>query len=250
VLATITSKMTPGERRASGQRQIIGSALVGAWWGGLAIVTPLYWPYPRLLLPVLSATWLGVAILIDLLLRQGRERALAGIISVLAISGAVTGLGWLWASKTEGMGEDRAALAQIAAKLRGDIDGAATAPAAAPSMPTRVVYVFGEPAMFFQLRAAGEAIVAPAQNIPATPATIEGRAAPTFLIAGPHAQRDPQFLEQWEAAKEQWELIQAFNYQPSAVVWLDLHDPRQPMPAATSLNQVRLYRLRSGDSGP
>ena len=56
--------------------------------------------------------------------------------------------------------------------------------------------------------------------------TLNGRALPTFLIAGPHAERDPQFREQLAAAGSRWKLVQTYDYAPSTLVWLDLHDPR------------------------
>jgi hypothetical protein len=108
----------------------------------------------------------------------------------------------------------------------------------------RVVYVFGEPAIFFQLRAAGEPIVSPVQMVPTEPATDAGQPIPTLLVTGPHAHRDPQFQQQWTVAKDRWELVQEFEYEPSLVVWLDLNDPRQSPQTTRDLDRVRLYRLR------
>ena len=108
---------------------------------------------------------------------------------------------------------------------------------------SRVVYVFGEPALYFQLRAAGEEIVAPVQEVPRQAATIDGKAVSTFLIVGPHSQSDSQFKQQWTAEKDRYELIREFEYMPSAMVWLDLHDPRKPVPESNG-HVVRLYRLK------
>jgi hypothetical protein len=83
------------------------------------------------------------------------------------------------------------------------------------------------------------------QDIPASPAAIDGQPIPTYLVIGLHAHRDPQFREQWAAAKDRWQLVQSHNYLPSPLVWLDLHDLRQPTPAdAAELNRVEVYRLK------
>jgi dolichyl-phosphate-mannose-protein mannosyltransferase len=244
-LAAVVPAMAVEPCSASRQRQKIGAALVSVWWLGLAITTPLYWPYPRLLLPGLLATWLGAAILIDLLLRQRRERLAAGLISLLAIAPTITGLGWSWASRANTIGNDRRALLKIAREIRRDLDQATFAPAAAISPPSRAVYVFGEPAIFFQLRAGGEPIVVPAQHVIIQPATIGDEPAPTFLVTGPHAQRDPQFADEWAAEGSRWALVTEYAYTPSFLVWLDLHDPRHiPGNGPDSIHAIRLYQLR------
>ena len=59
------------------------------------------------------------------------------------------------------------------------------------------------------------------------------------------AHRDPQLQQQWAAAKDRWQLIQAYDYQPSDIVWLNLHDPRQrDPPDKAQLNRVEVYRLK------
>ena len=107
----------------------------------------------------------------------------------------------------------------------------------------RVIYAHGEPALYFQLRAAREEIVAPVQEVPRQAATIDGKAVPTFLLVGAHAQSDSEFQQQWAAAQDRFELVTTFDYAPSPIVWLDLHDPRKPAPESGS-HVVRLYRLK------
>jgi dolichyl-phosphate-mannose-protein mannosyltransferase len=67
---------------------------------------------------------------------------------------------------------------------------------------------------------------------------------PTFLVTGPHANRDPQFQQQWAAEKDRWELLHEYKYQPSDVVWLDLNNPQKSPKESANLDRVRLYRLR------
>jgi dolichyl-phosphate-mannose-protein mannosyltransferase len=129
---------------------------------------------------------------------------------------------------------DRRGLMRVAGEIRG-----------AASEQPRVIYVYGEPALFFQLRAAGEELAVPIQDVPQTAAALDGQSAATFLVAGPHAQRDSQFQEQLKKGTDRWRLVQSYDYAPSSLVWLDLHDPRQPAShQAGSENAFRLYRFQ------
>jgi hypothetical protein len=109
----------------------------------------------------------------------------------------------------------------------------------------RVIYVAGEPALFFQLCAVGEPIVAPIPFVPREPATKDGRPISTFIVVGPHANRDLRFKQAWAATQDRWELVAEYDYRPSLVVWLDLNDPREsPQLTTRDRDRVRLYRLR------
>lgn len=223
------------------RRQAVGLSLVAAWWVGLLVATPCYTPYPRLVLPWLLAACLGMALnCSDLLyaddarpvawagLRRKRMLGYAAIVLIFLVT-------WLFFPLGAPIGRfDRRGLVRIAEQVRAtDI-----------RRQPRVIYVYGEPAIFFQLKAAGEPIVSAIQTVPSEPATSDDKPVPTFLIAGPHAQRDPQFQEQWSAVKYRWELLHEYDYQPSPVVWLDLNDPRESSQATHDLDRVRLYRLR------
>jgi hypothetical protein len=67
---------------------------------------------------------------------------------------------------------------------------------------------------------------------------------PTYLVVGPHARRDSQFQSAWPKAKSRWELVASYEYQPSAIVWLDLFDPRKVDPGKQPGEKVEAYRLR------
>jgi hypothetical protein len=108
----------------------------------------------------------------------------------------------------------------------------------------RAIYVYGEPAVFFQLHAAGEGIVVAVADVPMSAATFDGRAAATFLIIGPHAERDAHFQEQWNAAQDRWRLVAEYEYLPSPLVWLDLHDPRTVAGSAPQKESLHLYRYQ------
>jgi dolichyl-phosphate-mannose-protein mannosyltransferase len=225
-------------------RRAVGIALVAVWWFGLFVATPFYWAYPRLLLPWLLATWLLAGLWLGWLQLARGPRPAAGVIGVLLACGALGGTGWLWTARASVGGDERRSLVSIARKLRGDLDAASAPPRSATSPPTRAVYVLGEPAILFQLAAAGERIVAPAQQITGTSAALEGKLLPTFLVAGPHADRDPQIREQL-AAGGRWKLVQSYEYAPSKLVWLDLHDPRKPaLEEAADEHAFRVYEIQ------
>jgi dolichyl-phosphate-mannose-protein mannosyltransferase len=221
-------------------RWAIGLALVMAWWMGMLVATPCYSPYPRLMLPWLLAGWLGAAICWsgvwqagELKLLHTQHRAQMAGLLVLLVAAVVT---WVLLSGSWN---------HIAgpADRRGIEDIAKQVHAMSTQDDMRVIYTYGEPALYFQLRAAREDIVAPVQEVPRQAATVEGKAVPTILIVGPHSQSDARFQEQWEEGQTRFELIKTFEYVPSAMVWLDLYDPRKGAPEP-GVHAVRLYRLK------
>jgi 4-amino-4-deoxy-L-arabinose transferase-like glycosyltransferase len=228
------------------RRPTIGLTLVAVWWLGMLVATPCYTPYPRLVLPWLLAAWLGMALHCSDLLhvddpqptrpirpRMKRTLGYAAIVLFFLVP-------WLFfpMHAPDAPVTDRRGLVTIAEQIR----------ATDVRREPRVLYVFGEPAIFFQLKAAGEPIVSPVQIVPTEPATENGRPIPTYLVAGPHANRDPQFAKEWTASKDRWQLVQEFEYEPSLVVWLDLADPRKSPQSTRDLDRVRLYRLRESRS--
>jgi 4-amino-4-deoxy-L-arabinose transferase-like glycosyltransferase len=226
----------------SWKRRAIGLSLVFIWWGAMLLVTPLYTPYARLTLPLIVAAMLATALNWSPVLRGNDERASAwranatwGCLAAAAWLACGFGLQALAPHKDHWQRPiERRGLVEIAQLVRQTEE---------PGLP-RVIYVYGEPALYFQLRAAGERNVAPVQLVPDQPATLDGRPLPTYLIAGPHTHRDAQFQEQWSAVKDRWELLRVFDYQPSDVVWLDLNDPRRSPKETAALDRVRLHRLR------
>jgi dolichyl-phosphate-mannose-protein mannosyltransferase len=218
--------------------RLVSLVLLGCWWGGLLVAVPCYSPYPRLALPWLLALWLATSLNARPALVQD-EAFSAGRLSVQQMIAAAAVVGVLFVI---GLFVGRQAQVNAAADRRGMQQIAATIRATMLDTQPRVVYVYGEPAMFFQLRAAGEEFVAPVQHLPSEAATIEGAPVATYLVVGPHAETDPRFGEQWEGARQRWDLVQALDYQPSAVVWLDLHDPRKALEPSL-MHEVRLYKL-------
>ena len=86
--------------------------------------------------------------------------------------------------------------------------------------------------------------MAPGQDIPTSPAIIDGKPSPTFFIAGPNTEHDADFQRNWAVAGQRWQLVREFEYRPSPLVWLELHDPRQKE-AAEANDNVRLFQLKT-----
>lgn len=223
------------------RQMMIGFGILTVWWAGLVLATPCYTPYPRLFLPLLLASSLGFGLnaaesVDDISFWPGGwEHARHSRIFGIAILIALFAVPAIFFPHEHHLlqSHQRRGLVHIAKQIRD----------AAANHESRVFYVFGEPALFFQLRAAGEPFVAPVQDVPKQVATLNDRAVPTYLIVGPHAQTDPQFKQQWSSVEDSWQLLEAFDYTPSAVVWLDLHDPRRPIEALAG-HSIRLHQLR------
>jgi hypothetical protein len=105
----------------------------------------------------------------------------------------------------------------------------------------RVVYTYAEPSLFFQLRTVGEPIVSPIQHLPTAVTMIEGQRFGTFLLRGPHSEQDPQFQREWSESRDRWKLKESFEYYPSPLVWLDLHDPRSSN--SPTKHTIQLFEL-------
>lgn len=226
---------------ASWRRRAVALALLCTWWGAMLMATPLYAPYARLTLPLILALWLATALNWSPLLGNTEEERPLEPGRAWGCGLALVWFALLFVLQAAAPHDDhlthtgdRRGLVRIAEQIRAtDI-----------RHQPRVVYVYGEPALYFQLRAAGEPLAAPVQTVPAASAAAAGQPIPTFLVAGPHANRDPQFQEQWSAAMDLWQLVGEYDYEPSPIVWLDLNDPRQSPASTAELDSVRLYRLR------
>jgi hypothetical protein len=230
------------------RRSLVGLSLLAAWWCGLAVATPCYWPYPRLLVPWLLASWLLAAVSFDVLLAswlaEASQRASLRELSFATIVLAAAAIGgWIlrpaWPDQ---YARDRRSFQAVARQVQGQT-----------AINTKaVLYVHGEPALLFQLRSAGEPLAVPLQNIPAEPATENGRPLPTYLLLGPHSSGDSSFQRDWLASRESWELIDIYPVTLSPIVSLDLFDPRQPLSAEQQKQlRVELHRMReTGQQSP
>jgi hypothetical protein len=234
--------------RGSHQEPPAGGAwLMGTWFGVLAAMTPLYTPYPRLLLPWLAAGWILSGALVETLIGRLIQSWQPGA-SVAArwpraigpsMLGLCLGFAGIVVYSSSRVWADRRGLEAVAGQVSQLL---ARAENPRPELPA-AVYVYGEPALVFQLRAAGVALVSPVQTVELRPVSFDGGAVPTYLATGPHASRDPAFQAAWSAVPSRYELLATYSFRPSPLVLLDNYAPSQ-LGRDSPIEEVRLYRIR------
>ena len=264
-----------------------------AWLCGLVFATPLYRPYPRLILPLLCVGCIGTGLAIVRLLRgrlitgsssdqnlslsghdSSDESATATTISRRDISpennpdneAAETVveqpstsprpsmLRFLWLTLVvclcvwRAIGhaapawQDRSALATIADQA---VAAAAENCKGEPGLHANldfVIYVYGEPGLFFHIPS-DRVATNPIMDLSfAMPGSSHSR-GPTFVLAGPHAWRNPQFGEQYRELPDDALIeVAEFPYQVSDFVLLDDHVPSQLSKHRHDI--VKLYRVQ------
>ena len=146
--------------------RLISACLVIAWLGGMTVATPMYHPYPRLVLPWLCAIWIclgmgmqwieesqGTNLVVRFL--RGKLSLFTAILAVIMFGRSATGLAQTW--------QDRADLQRVAAKIAETVREE-SAKRGTPANES-IVYVFGEPGLVFGLKSLGFPLVGPAQNL-------------------------------------------------------------------------------------
>jgi len=227
---------------------------LASWFFSLLLATPLYHPYPRLLLPWLCAAWMASGLGIDELARRlertptdpelGRPRPHSS--HVAAWSCLIVLLG-LWAWSLPRLGERGVPAWQPRTRLRSmakDMAIQARRTAVAADMPSNdvLVYVYGEPALFFHLRRQGLPLVGPCQNPLAAVSGTHETGLPAILITGPHAHGSPKFRGQWLESQDRFKLLAHYPYRPSDLVLLNQHSPHD-LPD-DPVEEVRLYVVK------
>jgi 4-amino-4-deoxy-L-arabinose transferase-like glycosyltransferase len=235
------------------QSQVVAWSLVAAWWLGLFVATPCYTPYARLALGWVVASWLAAGLLaLDPPWAQDQAHAYppsevtapsavsrrAGwsmgtvLVTLVLGLGVITGLQVGYPKAFMPIYLPRQAVRDAARQIVQEL----------PQPPIRVVYVYGDPALFFQLRVAGEALATPVAHVPDQPAEAQGQPVPTYLVVSSYALRDPQFARSWSEQARHWQPVFQRTWRPSPLVWLDWEAPRRPRPVVEASLQV--YRLR------
>ena len=259
----------------------LGLCITFSWFVGLLVVTPLYHPYSRLLLPLLAAVWLAAAGGVGWWLEsnisvarrmadtgakpapQGWGQRLVSTMLTAAVLASFVGFNpdgeieFLSAAEIlrTSLGEDRRSIVLAASELANDCVRAArgeqdlaqlpvtpvgelvhpAAVLAAESRPRQrtsvtvedrrrtkmVVYVYGEPALCYQLAAAG-VIPVPVSHLKLGDPDGSEPDVPTFLVIGPHAKRTPGFWESWLQQANSFEEVADVQYFPSEASLLDL----------------------------
>ncbi|QDT23825.1 ArnT family glycosyltransferase [Gimesia chilikensis] len=219
--------------------------LLAAWFCGLLLATPLYHPYPRLTIPWMISAWLGTAALVgwlesragcslcELLSRSGKLRTqparIMGGVTFVGVALLVILIARPWSVDAW---QPRNGLASISRQLLADLRQEHA------NSDEAILYIYAEPGLFFNLKAEGHQLTGPVadfQFLDSLPPQM-----PVYLIAGPHAERDPEFVKQFDQAQDRLDLVQSYEYDPSLLVRLN----QAQLPDESVNESVRLYRVR------
>lgn len=254
----------------------MGAWLHLAWLCGLLLTTPLYRPYPRLVLPLLTVACLATGSAIVRLLTgrlvtgqiqsshdidsrakapssanpdaAGRaeestadrnfarqRRRFFWLVPVVALCF------WRAANSDGTTWQHRTGLDEIAEQAVAEAHRQVSTEARQHDAVDFIIYVYGEPGLFFHIPRDGVP-VQPVMDLNfARPGSGHPR-VPTFVLAGPHAWKSPQFGEQLREVDAFIDLVKVFPYRPSDFVLLDDHAPR--LLSRNRKEDVRLFRVR------
>jgi hypothetical protein len=228
-----------------------------AWLCGLLLATPLYRPYPRLLMPLLVIACIGTGAAIARVLRliMMREHPLPAAndrsvdepspkakrqrqpalrlgwlilvvgLCVFRVSGR-SGLGW----------QNRSDLVSVAERcITSATENCEGEPSSSPEIDC-IIYVYGEPALFYHL-SRDRVLARPVASL-----DVAHEAIPTFVVTGPHAARSPQFTAQLEQAGNSMTLVDEIPFRLSDFVLLDEFPPSRVNDQRVHV--ARLFRVR------
>lgn len=219
--------------------------LLAAWFCGLLLATPLYYPYPRLTIPWTISAWLGIAALAGWLehrragslfdlIADAAEAHLkpARILPGLSLVGVALVVALCARPWSVAAWQSRTGLAEIAREILSDLQRDNF------DADEAVLYIYAEPGLFFNLKAQGHQLTGPVadfQFLNSLPPRM-----PVYLIAGPHADRDPAYEEQYAQNRERFDLVHSYEYKPSLLVRLN----QARLPDEKRQESVQLYRVR------
>ena len=183
--------------------------LVAAWLIGLTFATPMYHPYPRLMLPWLMACWIGVGVAAQLWWERGREVGdaihtrfatwqptrleLLALVSLIALGTVrpLAGTAHLWRDRSQYQVASR----QIADKIQGVLRD--------KGFPANeaIVYVLGEPAIVHGLRSSGLPLTVPIQDLSFTLST---QVRPTFFVFSQRSFQSTAFADEWDRQRQRF----------------------------------------------
>lgn len=241
----VNRKPVSAEQDSNAAAQTLAAWLLAAWFCGLLLATPLYYPYPRLTIPWMMSAWLGIAALIGWLeqrcggsLIQIFSRQAGAVVSIprllSAVSPVIVAMVLVLISGPWSVAawQTRTGLADISRQILADLqrDDANAADA--------ILYIYAEPGLFFNLKAQGHQLTGPVadfQFLNSLPPQV-----PVYLIAGPHADQDPAFREQFAAVHDRLEQVHSYDYSASLLVRLN----QSELVSKDTNETVTVYRAR------
>ncbi|WP_459556364.1 ArnT family glycosyltransferase [Lacunimicrobium album] len=197
------------------------------WVGMLIILIPLYYPYPRLLMPAMIGCILSYALLTNLhahrsltwwkenpndkqLKKSEQTRTqiwiwyrlviLYGLIGMLTVGTRIY--------------EPRNGLANSVSEVAKTV-----IPNGDPNAPV-IVYVYGEPAVYWHL-SRQQVLAGPVSDLEFASSETRPSGVSLYLVTGPHAGQTPAFATQMEARKDLFDEVGKFDYEPSLLIKMD-----------------------------
>jgi dolichyl-phosphate-mannose-protein mannosyltransferase len=237
-----------GLRRAVHAETRLAVCLLAAWCCGLTVATPAYHPYPRLVLPWMTAAWLATGLAVQLWRNRswldrdpaqnsGGRASLPGRVEWILVMWMVANSVGRSIEGTAHALRDRTGMEVIADSIASGVlhpaDGQAL------SADGAIFYVWGEPALVCGLRANGLSYVAPIQNLDFLG---KPQPLPTFLAFGKQAFESPTFSAERKKL-QQFPLWKLFDPRPSELVRFDSGESRITVPSDDAAAKVWVYRV-------
>lgn len=220
--------------------------LLAAWFCGMLLATPLYYPYPRLTIPWTISAWMGTAAFAGWLEQRAACALLSSptqtaepaknpasvlpgvVVVVLALVLVVSLKPW-----TVAAWKPRDGLAIVSRNMLADLKSELGS-----SASDSILYIYAEPGLFFNLKAQGHQLTGPVADfrfLDSLPASV-----PVYLIAGPHAAADSEFQKKFAPVRDRFQLVKSYDYMPSLLVRLNQSHPEKE----TENEPVLLYRAK------
>jgi len=195
-----------------------------AWFLGLTLATPLYRPYPRLILPWLLAATIGFGAFISVLLQRSKEMEQRSSIAGVGLIMLLT----IWSSyRCVVYPTARDGLKIVGQQLQQGVQESSRENPSLLSGVDAVVYVLAEPGLFYHLAARSDAnfelIPQPASSLQLLDSQQRDKRVPTFVAVGIHESNARSQLEQ----RADVQFVAEYPYTPSDLVLLDDFAPDQ-----------------------
>lgn len=233
----------------------LGWWILLAWIAGLTLATPMYRPYPRLILPwmisMIMAAGLGLAHCFQFRKLQSLSSEpvsprLSPLAAGAALGGIVATIFGITASSPRWL-EDRNGLKRGAEAIESAIrEDLRLHPELASTLPDLdcVIYVLAEPGLFYQLASRKDAslndIIQPAANLGMLDSGKIDSRVPAYLITGLHAQEETSVLADLSSAVRS---VGDVSYIPSSVVLLDDLSPTDKRVTSPSEVPLRIWAI-------
>ncbi len=190
--------------------EIAAGTVFSAWFLGLTLTTPLYTPYPRLMLPwtlaaLLIIAWGWYSNLSANRLFSVTRRQLVLILLQASLYPVIV----IW-NEQLALVESRTGYQQAAVAIANRVS----------QSPRSVVQVYALPAVVLGLRAQQVAAV-----VCGGP-ELAARVPEGWLVIDTRAARDVNWREGWAMVAERYELVETLPVQPSSIVRFDRPDPK------------------------